>query len=369
MLNRMFWQKFSVRTIIRLVQFIFVFFFLWSFFWAHIYEMIVWNKTFVESLSYSTLNILLYLVSIAIIICLEVYLKYFQSKPTKTPISSEAMVHSATQEPSLKNEVMFKHEKTPSNKTGIVFLVIGVVITIFSIYESETTVAFIGLSLTFWGALFIFVRARRFVGSNVLCASVISTYKTIDRLVDDSDYSGTFVYMPSHPSENLPNDDSANPKELTVFVSSASGVNLSSIGESQQRKLLDENSKGVYIVPPGFGLVNLFEQELKSNFTAIDQDGLYSALSMLIFNFELANSFEFSFENGVFHLKIVDSVYKVLYSKEQGLKSVRYLGCPLTSAIACALTKITGKALTITKIDVTPNLKIIDVWYQMNIEG
>ncbi len=85
-------------------------------------------------------------------------------------------------------------------------------------------------------------------------------------------------------------------------------------------------------------------------------------------NLELASNFEIAAEKELIHVKITDSVYKDLYSIEHELKSVHSVGCPLTSAVACALAKTTGKVVTITKSIVSPDLRTIEIWYQ-TVEG
>jgi hypothetical protein len=108
---------------------------------------------------------------------------------------------------------------------------------------------------------------------------------------------------------------------------------------------------------------------LRTDFTKLDLDGLYNSLPTVIMNnLELASGFEMDAEKEHIHVKIIDSVYKDLYSLEHKLKSVHSVGCPLTSAVACAIAKTTGKLVTITKSRISPDLKTIEVWYQ-TLEG
>jgi len=132
-----------------------------------------------------------------------------------------------------------------------------------------------------------------------------------------------------------------------------------------KKQFLLKNPKGICIAPPGYGLIDLFEKELKSEFTQIDLDRLCSSLpTIIVNNLELAKELEINPENGFIHVKIVDSAYKDLYSSEQALKSIHSIGSPLISAIACALAKTTGKLVTIAKDAVSPDLRIVEVWYQ-----
>jgi hypothetical protein len=224
--------------------------------------------------------------------------------------------------------------------------------------------AFIGLGLTFWGGLFLFVRPLKFVRSTILDSIAVSSYTTIDRITEDLNYKGKPIYIPPYPKEAYLPEYLKGLKEMTVFIPAKDVASMPTIEEMARKQFLLKNPKGICIAPPGYGLTNLFEKELKADFTQISLERLYSTLpTIIVTNLELAKELEINPENNLIHIKVVDSVYKDLYSSEQGLKCIHSIGCPLTSAIACALAKTTGK-LTIVKDNVSPDLKTIEVWYQ-----
>ena len=68
---------------------------------------------------------------------------------------------------------------------------------------------------------------------------------------------------------------------------------------------------------------------------------------------------------GQVYLKTFDSLYKNLYGRENNLKSISLLGCPIVSAVACALAKASGKVVTIQKQKVSPDGSEIEVWYRI----
>jgi len=106
---------------------------------------------------------------------------------------------------------------------------------------------------------------------------------------------------------------------------------------------------------------------MRTNFSHINLESLYNILPKIV-DLGLAEELEIEMENDVVHVTIVDSIFKSVYSRERVLKSVHLIGCPLVSAIACALAKTTGKNIVIVKDDVSPDLKKIEVWYK-TIEG
>ena len=264
----------------------------------------------------------------------------------------------------LRRDVL-KSKRTPSGKIGFVLLAIGALTLVGSVVNTSTVLAFIGLGLTFWGALFLFARPVKFVRSSLLDSAAISSYTTIDRITEDLNYKGKPIYIPPYPKESYLPEYLKGLKEMIVFIPAQDIVAMPTIEEMAKKRFLLKNPKGTCVAPPGYGLVNLFEKELKAEFTQISMDRLYSSLpTIIVNNLELAKELEMDPEKDVIHVKIIDSVYKDLYSKEHGFKSIHSIGCPLTSAIACALAKTTGKLVAIVKDMISPDSETIEVWYQ-----
>jgi len=264
----------------------------------------------------------------------------------------------------LKREVL-KSKRTPSGKIGFILLAIGALTLVGSVIQTSTVLAFIGLGLTFWGALFLFARPVKFVRGTLLDSTAISSYTTIDRIIEDLSYKGKPIYVPPYPKEAYLPQYLKGLKEMTVFIPAKDIIAMPTIEEMAKKQFLLKNPKGICIAPPGYGLINLFEKELKTEFTQIDLDTLYNSLpTIIVKNLELATEIEINPEKDLIHVKIIDSVYKDLYSKEQDFKSIHPIGCPLTSAIACALAKTTGKLVAIVKDTISPDSKTIEVWYQ-----
>ncbi len=255
-----------------------------------------------------------------------------------------------------------------SSKISIAFIVPGALALIFSIRNDSPVLAFIGLGLTFWGALFFFIRPIRYVQSSLLDSTAISTYTTIDRILKDLKFKGKSYYIPPYPKEVYLPEYLKGLKETVVFISADSG-GIPSIEELAKGKFLLEDPDGICIAPPGLGLLALFEKELRKDATKIELNELCESLpSLILENFQLAKETQMRTEENQIYLKIFDSIYKNLYSKEENLKSVHFLGCPLVSAIACAITKTTGKIVTIHKNEISPDGQTIEVWYSF-IEG
>jgi len=284
---------------------------------------------------------------------------------TTTQYLIEIIKQLQTEVEGLKAELR-KAKHIPSGKIGIMLLVPGTLSLIFSILYNSQVLAFIGLGLTFWGALFFFVRPTRYVASSLLDSTAISSYSTIDRIVKDLKYKGKSYYIPPYPKEVYLPEYLKGLKQMIVFISADSGVSMPSLEEIAKSRFLLENPKGICVAPPGLGLLTQLEKELQREITKLELSELCETLPHLILeNFELAKEIEMKPEENQVYLKIFDSVYKNLYTGEEKFRSVHFLGCPLVSAIACAVAKTTGKIVTIHRDKVYPDGETIEVWYSI----
>ncbi len=265
----------------------------------------------------------------------------------------------------LKLELM-ETRGIPSGKIGIIFLVPGVLSLAFSVYTASPLLAFIGLGLTFWGALFFFARPIKYVRSTLLDSTAITSYSTIDRIVKDLNYKGKSYYIPPYPRDIYLPEYLKGLKDMIVFISADSGASMPSIEEMAKSRFLIESPKGISVAPPGLGLLTLIEKEMRTDMTTLNINELCDTLPKIILeNFQLAKAIEMKHEQNDVYLKIMGSIYSNLYSREENLESVHFLGCPLVSAAACATAKATGKMVTIERDKVSPEEQVIQVWLQI----
>ena len=277
------------------------------------------------------------------------------------------MLQRVQSENELLKQELLKSKQIPSGKIGFALLIIGALSLLGSLIAPSTTLAFIGLGLTFWGALFLFTRPIKFVRGSLLDWTALSSYATIDRMLEDLSYKGKSVYVPPYPKDVYLPEHLKGLKEMIIFISATSTPEMPTIEEMARKEFLVKNPKGICISPPGYGLMGLFEEEMRTDFSHIDITSLYNILTTVV-DLGLAGGLEIETENNSIHITITDSVYKDLYSRERALKSVHLIGCPLVSAVACAIAKTTGKNVAIIKDKVSLDLKKIEVWYQ-TIEG
>jgi hypothetical protein len=77
-------------------------------------------------------------------------------------------------------------------------------------------VAFIGLGLTFWGAIFALTRTGKYVESSLLDGTAKSGYSTIERMINDLKFNAQGYYIPAYPKDVILPDYLKNLKEPVV---------------------------------------------------------------------------------------------------------------------------------------------------------
>ena len=104
---------------------------------------------------------------------------------------------------------------------------------------------------------------------------------------------------------------------------------------------------------------------MEKDLTSLQLSDLSEVLPPIIVeNLQLAKEIEMKAEGNQVYVSMLNPAYRSLYASED-LKSIRFLGCPLTSAIACAIAKSTGKIVTVQKIDFSQEDQTVKVQYQI----
>jgi hypothetical protein len=248
----------------------------------------------------------------------------------------------------------------------MLFLLTGILSLVFSIYSGAQILALIGLGLTFWGALFILLKPQKLVEGSLLYNASVSTYLTIDRIIDEFNCKGKGYYLPPYPKDVYLPEYLKGLKASVVFVSAKNDSEMPPIEEIAKGKFLSKSQKGVLVAPPGLGVLTEIEEKTKLDFTKIELTELCEVLPTFILqDLNLVKGIGMELNGDQVHLTMFDSLYKDLYSAQNNLKGVTLLGCPIASAVACALAKASGRNVAVQKHQVSPDGLAIDVWYSI----
>ena len=252
-----------------------------------------------------------------------------------------------------------KYKRNPSEIIGYILLLFGAISLMASIIYVSSILAFIGLGLTFWGALLLFIRPTKLVKANLLDSTAISSLTTINRIIDDLKYKGKAIYLPPRYLKGL--------KGGTIFIPSKKEIIIPPAEEVAEEKVFLKNPNGIYLTPLGLGLVNLYEKELGTDFAKANLNYLQNNLPKLfIEDLEIAEDLEINVEANMIQVKITGSIYKNFCKEARKLPNIcGSLGCPLCSSIACALTRAAGKPVIIENNSFSDDANTIEVCYRI----
>lgn len=179
--------------------------------------------------------------------------------------------------------------RKPDAKTGYLLLLIGLVFISLAVVYSHNVSAFIGIALTFWGALLFYIRPTRFIKKELLDSTIIDPIQNIHKLLDELEFNGTPIYISPGTLRGL--------LSSTVFIPKTDQYSIPSDDQLSQEEAFLKNLQGIKLTPPGLGLSKLLEKELKTNFSTVDLIFGRARPHLYLNNRDITNR-----NNRVFHL-------------------------------------------------------------------
>ena len=242
-----------------------------------------------------------------------------------------------------------------------VLLGLGLVALAYSVIYTSSVLAFIGLGLTFWGLLSLYITSEKYVKQALLDSTITPSLANINQMLAELKYQGRSIYL---PPEYLKHRET-----IKVYISKDKKTNLPTPEEIQQQedKIFLKNPEAVLINPPGESLSKLFEETLRTSFTTVDLKYLQRNLPKLfIEDLEIAENLEIQMKDNSIHVKLTNSIFKDICKDTQKLSHIcDTIGCPLCSAIACVIAKASGSPVTIEKSQASKDGEAIEVCYRL----
>jgi len=254
-----------------------------------------------------------------------------------------------------------------ANSAKIVYstlIATGAVALATSIIYASSILAFIGLGLLFWGITFTFIRTEEYVKKALLDVTVSPQMAIINEIIQEMECEGNAIYL---PPKYL-----SDPEAYKAYIPKQKEAELPTPEQTQKQDpqffiAFIENPPAALLTPPGAELAKLFEKTLETNFTRVDLQYLQQNMpKLLIEDLEIAQNFEMETENDKIRVKIQNSVFNALNKvTEQPSSIYSAFGSPLSSAIACALAKSTGKPIIIEKQQTSEDGRDVTIDYRI----
>lgn len=238
---------------------------------------------------------------------------------------------------------VWSYRKMPTRLAGYAVTIIGAAILGGSMIFSSTVWAMVGLPLVFWGILLFFLKPTSLVRADLLDSSSYSLHENIERLISEFGLRGKGIYLPPQHLEDMKSGLVYIPKKDEIYVPTSKEIK-----EAENRIFL-KNPDGVFLVPSGVALTNLYEKELGTNFAKVDLEYLMRNLpKVFVEALEIAEDFELHIEGDTVHVCVIGLIYDDFLDGSRKHSDVcGSYGCPLCSSIACALARTSGKPVVI----------------------
>ena len=259
------------------------------------------------------------------------------------------------------------------NATSVILISIGIISLLLSVIFSAQILAFIGLGLFFWGAILLYIRPEEYTKKVLLDAAMPLSFEILTQILNELDYKGKAIYLPpkylKDPEANkvyiskLQNGQPPNPDQIVT----------------EESKLFIKKEKAILFTPPGDQLAKLFGKRLGINFTKVNLQYIKENLPRIfIDDLGIVENLEIIIRPEKFEIEkkvtsyskiqatITNSIFKNLEKENPKISQIyNTIGSPLSSAIACILTKVTGKSVIIEKIQSYEDGKTIEVTYKI----
>jgi hypothetical protein len=183
---------------------------------------------------------------------------------------------------------------------------------------------------------------------------------TLNQMIIDLNLEGDAIYLPPEALKD--------PESSKVLLTKNEKTKLTTPKQAQDsEKPFGTKTEGILIKPPGADLVKLFEITLNTKFIKVDLKYLERNIYNLFVNeLEIAENVQIQVKENIVSTEIKNSIYAKLHTETEELPKVTtLLGCPICSAIACAITKASGKPLIIEKHQTSKDGRTITTEYRL----
>jgi hypothetical protein len=241
---------------------------------------------------------------------------------------------------------------------SIALIITGITAISFSLMISSAILSLIGLGLTFWGVLLLYIQKEEYVQTVFIDKTTLPSLLNLHKMIKELGFKGQAIYLPPKFLKD--------PETNKLFIAKnektkLSALNLDEISET----MFTKKPEGIIITPPGADLIKQFEKSLNTYFLKVDLEYMVRNLPKLFVNdLEIAEDFNIDFTGNHVTARLKNSIFTKLHTETERLpETSSSIGCPICSAIACAITRATGKPTTITSHKTSLDGKTITTEY------
>lgn len=257
-------------------------------------------------------------------------------------------------------EELTRFKSKPEGKIAYVFLAIGIIFLGLSYVHNHSILAYIGIALTLWGAILLYVKPINFVRTDILDSSIINLYENIERILEQLQYSGTPFYISPGTLNSI--------HKVILYLPKRDSNIFPSDTELTDQNIVMQDPLAIKLLPSGLQLFLTMEKELGIFFSSVNMDYLRNNLGeVVVKKLMLAESLELEVKNEIVEVTIVESIFDKILIQSLSLNQIQIIRDPLTSAIACIISSISRYPVTIKSVTRDDDLPVVKIIYEILI--
>jgi len=254
----------------------------------------------------------------------------------------------------LSESHLLSRQRRTTTIVGYFLLGVGMVALVAAIVLGSSIAAFVGLGLTLWGLLAFFVQPNKYVKSDLMNATAISSLRTIDKMMVGMGYREKGVYISATDSD-----------KAVVFVPSEPFSAIPEVSGVEDKVFLSQ-PEGLLVPPPGLALATLIENKLGFKLRNCGIEALIEALpKVLVEDLEIVKDVEIEKTGDTVRFRLYGSIYSDFCTEVRDTSRRCGLGCPMCSALASILTIATGKPVIYEEDRTSEDHKLTESVYQL----
>jgi hypothetical protein len=223
--------------------------------------------------------------------------------------------------------------------------------------------AIIGLSLAFWGAILLYLMPTKSKFTLLLNGLAETASSNIEQILKANlaFQKGIYILKNDNAPVGLQNNQLEILKQESIVVFFPRNQQMK-YGDSKVFNLRD----GLSVKPPGNRLCEVLERQMGRQFSKITFDQFIKQLPIVLKDLKLAESAEIICSNHAITVKIIKNTFEQnCQETDKNPLTHKYVGCLLTSAIACALLKVTSQPVRIKSEtrDATARITLVQYTY------
>jgi len=239
---------------------------------------------------------------------------------------------------------------TPYRRLGIAFVSFGLSLTTVSFLIQAAVFAGLGLASFLIGLLLIYIPVERVVSPKLVSALCISSLVNLNSLLEELGVDSKAIYLPTKEGTHQPRAFLPlirNPDASLILAKRFEADGLLTVDTS------DPHRSGIVLVPPGSSLLSFIEEESGIDLYNVSLDELGNVLRTgLAEAVEIAEDVRVISTDGSVRVEVGPLMLEELCQMQSKVAPslCSQVGCPLCSAVICAITKAAKRPVSVVKI-------------------